>query len=169
MPTNAVRTHVPIYAEREDISEDAALVKLEEFWSKAKKITEDKGLSENEGSKFWSYVMTIWKRMVGFKSESSVMHPIRISLSADYSHLESKLGEGENFTYLQDDYDDGLQAVVTVNRSKLGKVEAHLETWRWPPGAFQPFDLKQRSDDFPRLDLYDMIKAGAKLQSRSPI
>ncbi len=78
MPAAVVNKHAPEYAEEKGIELEDALVKLEELWEKAKKIAHKKDFKK-EDSAFWSYVMGVWKRMSGFRSESAML-PITISL-----------------------------------------------------------------------------------------
>ena len=84
MPSAAVNSFAPKYAKREGLTVKKARAKLEELWNEAKKIAKDREEFEEENDRFWSYVMGIWKRMVGFdkaeEAEASSGHMVQIAI-----------------------------------------------------------------------------------------
>lgn len=84
MPSAVVNSFAPEYAEREGLKVEEARAKLENLWNEAKKIAKKRDDFEEENDQFWSYVMGIWKRMVGYKkgntSESSADHMVQIAI-----------------------------------------------------------------------------------------
>lgn len=84
MPNATIENYADEFAKDKRMARTTAIKKLEEMWEEAKEKATEKGFKEGDDD-FYAYTMGIWKRMSGFKSESSGVRcvPITIDMTRD--------------------------------------------------------------------------------------
>lgn len=84
MPNATIEKYAAEFAKDKRMARTTAIKKLEEMWEEAKELAKEEGFKEGDDN-FYAYTMGIWKRMSGFKSESSGVKciPITIDMMRD--------------------------------------------------------------------------------------